>query len=1493
MKDEVKTGEQLNRKPRILIAEGEMVVATDIECMLARLGYDSAGIVTSGEEVLQGIDRARPDLVLMDIRLAGELDGIETGTRIHERYDIPVVYLTGHAEEPVLPEAKLSDSFGYVGKPVREGELRATIEMTFHHHDLEQKLRASQEHLAHSQRLAHLGSYQFEVPEGEVVWSDETFHIVGRNPEKGEPSIEEYYQIIHPDDLLYVQRVLGESYNDMKPFDFEYRIIREDGSTRHIHSVGEPIGNGGGVVVRVVGTIHDITERKQAEEALRESEKRHRRLLEALQEGIWVIDKDACTALINVHMAEMLGYTVDEMLGKHLFSFMDESGVEIARRNLKQRRLGVREQHEFEFLHKDGTRVHTLLATAPFTDDAGNYDGAIAGVLDITDRKRTERKLQELMKRLLRAQRVARMGFLDCNLKTNEMTWSDHIYDLYGVEKMVEQSNIDLTMQLVHPDDQELVDSHLEMAIKGEKEYDIDHRKLRSDGKVVWVHAQAELVRDADGNPESLLGTVVDITERKLAEEALVERERYHRSLMHSLHEDILVIDREYRITDVNHTFLVTTGHDHEEVIGHHCFEVLHGYGEPCEQHGEECKLREVFETGVPAQCFHTHTRVDGPGAYVNILLSPLKDDDGHVTHVIEAVRDVTDLMLAQEALRESEREHRFLFDTMIQGFAHHQIVLDEQGKPIDYVFLNVNRSFEELTGLRSKDALGKRVTEVLPGIEDDPADWIGTYGKVALGGDAIWLEQYSGSLKRWYAVFVYSPTRLQFVTLFHDITERKRAEEVQRKSERELRIRDQVNTIFLAYPDERMYAELLSVIREVMESEFGTFGYFDEDGSFVGPAVTREIYWDKCNVPEKDIIFRKGTFGGIWVRAIEERRTVVSNDGTFKTPEGHVPIRNAMATPIIFRGELISAFHVANKPNGYDERDRRTLETIADQIAPVLYARLQRDRQRKEREQAEQQLRLHGEIMENLAEGVYLVRVSDVVIVYTNATFHEMFGYGPDEMVGKHASIVNAPTEKSPIETADEIMAVLRKTGVWRGEVHNIRKDGTPFWCYANVSTFDHPEYGRILVAVHTDITERKQAEEDLRRSLEETARGQRLLLALSQAAQTIQRARTPDEVYESIWSELAALGYTATVFALTDDGERLSARHVTFDSKVLRVAEKLTGLSAEDYSFPLVPDGFYHRILSGGEAIFSDPAAEPIAEALPARVRPLAARLAAVLGLEQAIYVPLSAGGKPHGLLTVVGSKLTEADVPAVVAFANQAGIAIENARLLERVRASSEQMSLLAHQVISAQEEERRRISQDLHDELGQTLTAVAIDLAAVKGALPEEIAPVISDRLAEAISLTERMDEQVSEMALDLRPSVLDDLGLVPALHWHLSRYETRVGIKVDLAIIGLEERLSSEMETALYRIVQEALTNVAKHARATRVSVRLERQGSSVVALIEDDGRGFDVEEAAGDKARARGAGLLGIQERVASLGGTASIKSRPEQGTRLRVEMPV
>ena len=186
-----------------------------------------------------------------------------------------------------------------------------------------------------------------------------------------------------------------------------------------------------------------------------------------------------------------------------------------------------------------------------------------------------------------------------------------------------------------------------------------------------------------------------------------------------------------------------------------------------------------------------------------------------------------------------------------------------------------------------------------------------------------------------------------------------------------------------------------------------------------------------------------------------------------------------AYRKPFVYR-----ALYKAEYVTFEDERNDRWM---TNRLYPILdkegqLARLAIfSRDITEKRQAESILRLHSRMLENIAEGVYLVRASDGVIVYANPQFEKMFGYDAGELIGSNVSVVNAPTDKSPGETAEEIMESLKKDGIWKGEVYNIKKDGTPFWCHANVSEFDHADFGKVWVSVHQDISERKQVEQEI----------------------------------------------------------------------------------------------------------------------------------------------------------------------------------------------------------------------------------------------------------------------------------------------------------------------------------------------------------------------------------------------------------------------------
>jgi signal transduction histidine kinase len=281
---------------------------------------------------------------------------------------------------------------------------------------------------------------------------------------------------------------------------------------------------------------------------------------------------------------------------------------------------------------------------------------------------------------------------------------------------------------------------------------------------------------------------------------------------------------------------------------------------------------------------------------------------------------------------------------------------------------------------------------------------------------------------------------------------------------------------------------------------------------------------------------------------------------------------------------------------------------------------------------------------------------------------------------------------------------------------------------------------------------------------------------------------------------------------------------------------------------------------------------------------------------GLVARVCVPLQSKDRVLGVMSLVGNapdgsfSLSQDTLEMLNGIGRQMGVAIENARLYEELRREEDLRRHLLERLIAVQEDERKRIALELHDQTGQLLTSLIMSLGAVGEA---ESLPQVHAYLPDLRETVAQVLREIHDLALELRPSVLDDLGLLPALRNLHKGFEDRFHVPVDLQVLGLDgERLPAKVETALYRIVQEALTNVARHAAAEHVSVLLERRRTSVKLIVEDDGRGFDVAGADGAHSTER-LGLYGMRERASLLGGTVTIESSSGTGTAIFVEVPL
>jgi signal transduction histidine kinase len=271
--------------------------------------------------------------------------------------------------------------------------------------------------------------------------------------------------------------------------------------------------------------------------------------------------------------------------------------------------------------------------------------------------------------------------------------------------------------------------------------------------------------------------------------------------------------------------------------------------------------------------------------------------------------------------------------------------------------------------------------------------------------------------------------------------------------------------------------------------------------------------------------------------------------------------------------------------------------------------------------------------------------------------------------------------------------------------------------------------------------------------------------------------------------------------------------------------------------------------------------------------------------------VSVPLMSQNKIIGVLCLA-HRHAFANYAVIQTLARQLGIALENARLYSELQEKEKLRGQLLERAITAQEEERKRIARELHDETGQLLTALAVGLGAVEQTITRDTERA-QYQLTELRNITMSAIEGLRQFVSDLRPTLLDDLGLVAALRWLVERFKERTNLQVEFQVSGTKARLAPQVETVLFRIAQEGLNNVGRHARATRAVVRLEFADALARLTVEDDGCGFNINETLSARAPRRAWGLLGIQERIELVGGKFHVDSAPGQGTRLVVEIPI
>lgn len=550
---------------------------------------------------------------------------------------------------------------------------------------------------------------------------------------------------------------------------------------------------------------------------------------------------------------------------------------------------------------------------------------------------------------------------------------------------------------------------------------------------------------------------------------------------------------------------------------------------------------------------------------------------------------------------------------------------------------------------------------------------------------------------------------------------------------------------------------------------------------------------------------------------------------------------------------------------------------SFVDEVADILQ-RLSQQRQRERRTLAEVESRFKR-IFRYSPVALVMSTIDEGRLIDVNERWLALFGYAREEVIGRTNAELRLNVD---IDQRADLARTARSGGVLRdvemkirtraGEVRDILCSALPIES-ANV---------QVWLSACVEITDRKKAEAERDQLL---AREQ---MARTEAEQALEQLRA--------------------VYAITDT----PAPHSPLRVLLREVLRRLRRTLQIDHASVLLLDDegkhLYLRASEGGDTVRSLPDIRiPVGAGMSGRIviegRPMivndystidssAIHGASLFGNTRSVMgAPFHVGDRVAGVVLVTSRtprNFTDEELRLLLLAADRVGPAVERGRLIEKIRAGLDRQRALSRRLLTAQEEERRRVAVELHDELGQILTAVKINLES----LHRDHDVRAMAKLPSMIDGVDDALQRVKDIALDLRPSVLDDLGLEAALRWFADRSTRAAGIAAHLSIDALPA-LEANLQTACFRVTQEALTNVERHARARHVWIDLHVLDGALELSVRDDGVGFDVAAAKARAMSGSSVGLLGMQERVALMGGEYEIVQIPAGGTEVRARFPL
>lgn len=448
----------------------------------------------------------------------------------------------------------------------------------------------------------------------------------------------------------------NEVYRTGKPgSQFDYEIIRKDGSKRIVQSSFSLLRDDQGNPIGFRGILRDVTSRREAEEALRRSEEKYRQAFSSTSDVIFMVDHDLRLTSITPSVEKILGYTPDEMINRRvdeLVMLMPDArarAVENIQRVLSGDTIS---NAVYEFTTKDGKVIFGEIMASPIAQD-GTIIGMIAIARDITQRRLAEEELKQKELFLRKSQEVARMGSYDYNIKTGTWTSSVVLDHLFGIDSDYPKT-FHGWLDIIHPEDRDTMSRYLtEHVIQHQNTFDMEYRIVRrNDGQTRWVHGLGELTFGEDQRPSHMIGTIQDITQRKKMEDDLVKSEMKYRTIVENSQEGIFQVSPDSPYTTVNHAFAAMLGYSSAEDAQKHITNIpkqvyVHA--------GEYHKVMEIVRKNGGIKGYETEFyRKDGSRIWVNMSVSAVRDSAGRLLYFHGIVEDITPKKKLEQERQES-----------------------------------------------------------------------------------------------------------------------------------------------------------------------------------------------------------------------------------------------------------------------------------------------------------------------------------------------------------------------------------------------------------------------------------------------------------------------------------------------------------------------------------------------------------------------------------------------------------------------------------------------------------------------------------------------------------------------------------------------------------------------------------------------------------------------------------------------------------------------